>query len=96
MTEPRQHWGKLERQAQPERVLIDGLTPEEIVMRALSGPAGAAFLDWLRAEYVVKSFANPASTDAQLRWESAQRALVLTLERMHAAGFDLAARRNKA
>ena len=92
---PAVSWEALSRPAAPQPDAAPPRnTPEEMVMRALSGPAGRDFLQWLHKTYVEKS-PRPQASDAELREDAACRRLVLDLERMNERGSEIAASRSK-
>jgi hypothetical protein len=77
---------------QPDELPSD--TPEELVMRVLSGREGERFRDFLRAETIEKRN-TPNASDAELRELEAQRRFVARLELMATRGAEISASRSK-
>lgn len=69
-------------------------TPEEMVLRATTGPDGYALMEWLRQEYIERRN-GPMATESALREAEACRGLVDRLEKMRLRGIEIAASRNK-
>lgn len=92
---PRESWEGLTRRSEPASTAPpDHDTPEEMVMRVLSGGDGPNLIDWLRREYV-DHCCRPAATEAEIREAEARRQLVRRLEAMRDRGVIIARERNK-